>query len=94
MLYAEEVRPIRLAENGSYIICAPEEREGVVAVVPTTVGGDGGTIETREDRVFRIAEDGLRGTEPIAEVEEVDGAALALAYEVALTELGVLPVEV
>lgn len=83
--YADSLTYIRLHKNGCYIPCEKGEAGGFCAKI--AVQGDKGTV--LQDEVFQFSEGGLSGTEPIASVEEINGAELLNDYEIALNILGV-----
>lgn len=88
--YSETAVYIKLAANGCYKQCAKDEAEGVCVKTPVSVEGDAGNLsKTVSDTVFKTRENGLHGTEPSAEVEELLGAvALADADEIVNILLG------
>ena len=87
--YSESIVHIRLSDNGSYIPCDQNEAEGVCVKTPITYETEDGEIRTVSDTVFKTKDNGLHGTEPSAEVEELLGAvALADADEVVNILLG------
>ena len=87
--YSESIVYIKLADNGCYIPCAREEAEGICVKIPVTHETEDGEMRTVSDTVFKTKDDGLNGTEPSAEVEELLGAvALADADEVVNILLG------
>ena len=87
--YAETVLPVDVADNGCFIL-SKKDTGGVVAKI---------NVETEDgtqlaDMVFRIREDGLRGSEPLCTYEQISGAQMMAVYESALHELGVETEEV
>ena len=74
--YADSFVYIRLHENGCYVLCTEAEAEGICAKIAQEYA-DAETGETATyiaDTVFRLTDNGLRGTEPVASVENVSGA--------------------
>lgn len=87
--YSESIVYVKLADNGCYVPCPREEAEGICAKIPVTYETDNGEVHTISDTVYKTKDDGLYGTEPSAEVEEMLGAvALADADEVVNILLG------
>lgn len=87
--YSESIVYVKLADNGCYVPCSREEAEGICAKIPVTHKTEDGETRTVNDTVFKTKDDGLHGTEPSAEVEELLGAvALADADEVVNILLG------
>ena len=87
--YSESIAYIKLADNGCYVPCSREEAEGICAKIPITYETDDGEVSTVSDTVYKTKDDGLHGTEPSAEVEELLGAvALADADDVVNILLG------
>lgn len=76
--YSDTAVFIRLHENGCYVPCAKAEAEGFcVKIAQTRVDEETGeeTVELR-DTVYALREGSLRGTEPVASLEEISGAML------------------
>ena len=87
--YSESIVYIKLADNGCYVPCERDEADGVCVKTPITYETNAGEVRTVSDTVFKTKDDGLHGTEPNAEVEELLGAvALADADEVVNILLG------
>lgn len=87
--YSESIVYVKLAANGCYVPCSREEAEGICAKIPATYETEDGEVRSINDTVFKTKDDGLHGTEPSAEVEELLGAvALADADEVVNILLG------
>lgn len=87
--YSESIVYIKLADNGCYVPCERDEADGICVKTPITYETDDGEVRTVSDTVFKTKDDGLHGTEPSAEVEELLGAvALADADEVVNILLG------
>ena len=87
--FADAVLPVIVADNGCYIL-SEGDTGGVVAKI---------SVETEEgrqlaDKVFRMRENGLHGTEPLCTYEQISGAQMMAVYESALHELGVETEEV
>lgn len=78
--YADTVYPVTVADNGCYII-DDEATGGIVAKLY-----DG---ERMADKVFRLRDDALHGTESLCTYEAVSGAEALAQYKAALHELGV-----
>ena len=73
--YADSFVYIRLHENGCYVLCTEAEAEGICAKIAQEYA-DAETGETTThiaDTVFRLTDNGLRGTEPKCEIETVNG---------------------
>lgn len=71
---------VRLAANGCYIPCAEEEADGVcvkkfVTKEVPNEDGENETVSGFEDTVYRFGE-GLRNTEPVCGIRELDDADL------------------
>lgn len=80
--YADEVRPIRLLDNGTYGLCDLSEAEGFCAPIPTTwKDDDGNTTTGLADTVYAFEEGGLTGAEPQGSYTEVSGALTTTALE-------------
>lgn len=74
--YADSFVYIRLHTNGCYVLCNEAEAEGICAkIAKEYIDAETGETATHiADTVFRLTDDGLRGTEPKCEIEEVNGA--------------------
>ena len=69
-------------ENGSFVLCSPEEAEGICVKVPTDLENEeGATITTCVDTVYAIVKGGLHGTEPLCTFKQ---AQVAMEYYNAL----------
>ena len=91
--YSDTLVYIRLHSNGCYV-SAPKEQAGGFCVKQsvTRTNEDGVTETYLADTVYKFGENTLKGTEPIGEAEEVNGAmlmAMMPQYEEALNILGV-----
>lgn len=87
--YADDIRPVTLADNGCYIFDR-EDKGGIVAKVFTlTTDEDGVERYTSTDMVFRTKGDALHGTEPLCTYEQFWGAVALNDYTTALQMLGI-----
>lgn len=84
--YSESVVYIRLHNNGCYVPCNPEDAEGFcVKTAKTRTDEKGEEYTFLSDTVYRLKEKGLRGTEPIASIETIEGAIKIAEHEKSLS---------
>lgn len=73
---SDSLQFILLHRNGSYVICDQDESEGVCVKLPKILqceleNGSVAEITILVDCVFRLKPDGLKGFEPLAQIEEL-----------------------
>lgn len=98
-LYADEIRHIRVHENGCFVECHLTEAEGICAKVhvdeTVEVVMDDGVVVTKVvktlvDTVFALAEGAMHGTEPLCVSIESVAADELLAGQQAQEALNII----
>ena len=75
-VYSDTVIFIRLAENSSYTSCSETEAEGICAKIARDKTDENGESFTQiADEVYRVSDNGLNKTEPLATVTFIEGIA-------------------